>query len=408
MKKAKLITSLLLLIALCLPFVQSSVALAASDSTTLEQDRQELLDKQQDYADAVADRDAAKEQLEAITASLSKVERDKAAIEIDIVFIDSQIASLDSLVAAYEPIVQSLKEELDTLAEKQTEYLEKYEELVRYSFMQGDVSALEILFESKSLGDFLTRLDFTANILEYTSSLLDTINNNTEAVDESRRAYDDAIVALSNLKQEQVDLRAEQTAKLEQLEVLEAEYKRQEEEQSNYISFMQSELKDIMADIAKIEETIKEKEYSLGNWVRPLPSKWKRISSPYGWRVVFGEDDFHEGIDFPCDTGTEVYAVDSGTVVMSEYRGGYGWLVVIYHGGGIKTYYAHNSKLLVKVGQEVERGECISLSGNTGKSTGPHLHFGVMVDGVFVDPEEKDENGGFKYLNTSSFTDRAR
>ena len=391
MKKAKLITSLLLLIALCLPFVQSSVALAASDSTTLEQDRQELLDKQQDYADAVADRDAAKEQLEAITASLSKVERDKAAIEIDIVFIDSQIASLDSLVAAYEPIVQSLKEELDTLAEKQTEYLEKYEELVRYSFMQGDVSALEILFESKSLGDFLTRLDFTANILEYTSSLLDTINNNTEAVDESRRAYDDAIVALSNLKQEQVDLRAEQTAKLEQLEVLEAEYKRQEEEQSNYISFMQSELKD-----------------SLGNWVRPLPSKWKRISSPYGWRVVFGEDDFHEGIDFPCDTGTEVYAVDSGTVVMSEYRGGYGWLVVIYHGGGIKTYYAHNSKLLVKVGQEVERGECISLSGNTGKSTGPHLHFGVMVDGVFVDPEEKDENGGFKYLNTSSFTDRAR
>lgn len=121
---------------------------------------------------------------------------------------------------------------------------------------------------------------------------------------------------------------------------------------------------------------------------RSAVSSWRwpvvgRISSGYGWR---GDDDFHHGIDIAVPSGTTICAVRSGKVIKAGWMGVYGNAVLIDHGKGVQTLYAHNERLLVKVGEQIEAGDQIALSGNTGNTTGPHLHFEIRQNGKAIDP----------------------
>lgn len=123
--------------------------------------------------------------------------------------------------------------------------------------------------------------------------------------------------------------------------------------------------------------------------IQPVLNKdLKRMASGYGWRIdpVYHIRRFHEGMDFTAPLGTDIFATGNGTVVYSGWRQGYGETVEIDHGFNYKTRYAHCSKRLVKVGQKVLRGDVIALVGNTGKSTGPHLHYEVHYHGKPIDP----------------------
>lgn len=119
---------------------------------------------------------------------------------------------------------------------------------------------------------------------------------------------------------------------------------------------------------------------------KPVRGGW--ISSPYGWRTdpFTGEREFHEGIDFAGREGAKVHAVAAGVVTWAGPRYGYGNLVIINDGDGYSTYYAHNEKVLVKVGDIVTRGDVISLMGETGRATGPHVHLEVHKDGKPINP----------------------
>jgi len=117
------------------------------------------------------------------------------------------------------------------------------------------------------------------------------------------------------------------------------------------------------------------------SWVLPLQD-WT-LTSRYGRRGR----DFHEGIDLRAPSGTPVNSVAAGQVIYADSRiGGYGRMIVIRHDSGLSTVYAHNSRLLVKKGQRVSRGQRISLSGSTGRSTGPHLHFEIRQGALPLDP----------------------
>lgn len=126
----------------------------------------------------------------------------------------------------------------------------------------------------------------------------------------------------------------------------------------------------------------KERPPTIGSGTYIYPVKNYRFTSPFGPR--WGRN--HDGIDLACPVGTDVVASDGGTVTFSGYKGSYGYLVIIDHQNGVETYYAHNSELLVKEGDKVYQGYHIAESGNTGRSTGPHCHFGVKVQGEFQDP----------------------
>ncbi|RNC62838.1 MAG: Murein DD-endopeptidase MepM [Candidatus Dichloromethanomonas elyunquensis] len=113
------------------------------------------------------------------------------------------------------------------------------------------------------------------------------------------------------------------------------------------------------------------------------------ISSPFGYRYnPFGgrSSEFHDGVDFACDLGTPVHAAADGVVTFAGWDYTYGRKVEINHGNGIVTFYGHNSRLVVSAGQQVKKGDLISYSGNTGRSSGPHLHYGMHVSGSPVNP----------------------
>ena len=110
------------------------------------------------------------------------------------------------------------------------------------------------------------------------------------------------------------------------------------------------------------------------------------ISSDYGYRHIFGGVNFHRGVDIPAPMGTAVHAAAGGTVIFAGEKGSYGNLVIIDHGNGFQTLYGHNSGFLVKPGDVVTRGQSIAAVGSTGRSTGPHCHFEVHLNGMLVDP----------------------
>ena len=130
----------------------------------------------------------------------------------------------------------------------------------------------------------------------------------------------------------------------------------------------------------------------------PIGAGWEsRVTSEFGYRrdPFTGETRGHTGMDLAVPTGTPVRAALPGTVTAAQYHSSYGYYVMIDHGSGLSTLYAHNSQLLVRVGQTVEAGDIVSLSGSTGRSTGPHLHFEVRVSGQRTNPRY--------YLPTTSY-----
>lgn len=134
--------------------------------------------------------------------------------------------------------------------------------------------------------------------------------------------------------------------------------------------------------------------------VKPVDVSWN--ASSFGWRIdpITGQNAMHEGIDFLVDTGTPVHAAAGGLVVVARFHPQYGKMIDIDHGNGFTTRYAHNSKLLVKVGDLVQRGAVISESGSTGRSTGPHMHFEVRYKGVAQNPN--------RFLKVSAASVKAR
>lgn len=126
---------------------------------------------------------------------------------------------------------------------------------------------------------------------------------------------------------------------------------------------------------------------------KAIPTRWPVegiLTSPYGYRSspTSGKWTFHKGIDIAAKRGTSIRTPKKGIVVVSEYQSGYGNYIEIDHGYGIRTRYGHASKLLKRVGSNVKEGEAIALVGSTGRSTGPHLHYEIRIDGVSIDPQQ--------------------
>jgi murein DD-endopeptidase MepM/ murein hydrolase activator NlpD len=116
------------------------------------------------------------------------------------------------------------------------------------------------------------------------------------------------------------------------------------------------------------------------------PTETHRISSRFGYRTLLGKLEFHKGIDIPVWYGTQVRATKDGLVVNAGWQPGYGWTIELQHEMGFATTYGHNSQLLVSEGDEVAAGQVIAISGNSGRSTGPHLHYEMRLNDTPVDP----------------------
>lgn len=221
-------------------------------------------------------------------------------------------------------------------------------------------------------------------IVAYDVELLQFLEEQRLIVEDRKAELESGRELLGRLKTEEENRqsmllvsRGEQTRLQQELLQDEAELKKQ-------LDQFEKEAKDLEQVLLKLQS---EGDYIGGIMKWPVTGH-TRISSPYGNRIhpILKTNRFHSGIDIPAPTGTNIVAAAAGRVAFAGTQGGYGRTIILDHGGGIMTLYAHNSQLMVSEGAQVTQGSVIAKAGSTGMSTGPHLHFEVRENGKYVDP----------------------
>ena len=275
--------------------------------------------------------------------------------------------------------------------------LQLFRDRVKAIYMTGGYSdtanSLMILLGSKSVSEFLTRTEFLNRIAEHDKQMVEELREELAVLNEEKAVLEEERAALeaekAALEEEQASLEKElKEAKnsIHDLAQMQAEYEENYEELSAMAKQIQAELLDIYKNL-----NTSNTEYVGGEMMWPVPG-YSKISSYYGWR--FNNTDFHTGVDITGSGvhGAKVVAANTGTVVHTNYcpyngySYGYGTYLIVDHGGGITTLYAHLSDISVKKGDIVVMGQQIGKVGNTGWSTGAHLHFEVRKNGSAVNP----------------------
>ncbi len=327
---------------------------------------------------------------------LTSVQNDKKLTLKDIDNLDKQIETKESEIAYLENDISTLEKNI-VVAEENIKYSEeqyekkdllRQERLVAY-YKCGDLSFWDTLLASESITDFFYRYRLLNSIIDYDNQLLTELEeqkneienqkaeleNSKVLCEEKKSKAEEQKLALGDVK----EVRVTYLAKLEKTEDLLEES----------IDELQKKADELTKELQKLASSSSTSKYTGGTMTWPLPGFYS-ITSPYGNRLhpVLKVYKMHTGVDIAgggCN-GKNVVAAADGTVITAGWISGYGYTVVIDHGGGIVTLYAHSQKLLVKKGDKVKRGQAIMLVGSTGYATGPHLHFEVRVNGKYVNP----------------------
>ena len=312
-----------------------------------------------------------------------------------------QIQELNEQIESYEVEIEQLKDEANKL-KNSIDKLEK--ELVisqeKYEFQKGSLEKrlsilyelgetryLDVLLQSRSIGDFISRYYLISQLAEYDNEILEDIEIEKTKIE----------TAKSNLEQERKLYKvakdnAERTSIiLENTRVVKNNYMNQltEEEKilQEKIDIYNEQMKRIDAEIRLYALANVGTDYVGGDMSWPVPG-YSRISSPFGMRVhpITGIYKLHTGTDISAPMGANFVASNSGIVIKAEYNTAYGNMVVIDHGGGVVSLYAHGSEIMVNIGDKVNKGDVVLKVGDTGYSTGPHAHFEIRINGEYKDP----------------------
>lgn len=349
-------------------------------------------------ADYMSDLKAQKEQ---ITEELNTVNEGLENVQIELTETLESINKLDAQIidgetnlelakkqiAENEKEIAEIKERLDYLQkdyDKQKSLLEK--RLVA-AYKRGKTTYLDVLLNSKSITDFISKYHFIEDIAEYDNKILETIEREKNKIEQTNKQLEKKQEELEQTKktQERTLVALENAKTIKNSYV--AELTEEELEIQTKVEEYNNELDNIEAKMAILAMVESGSDYIGGEFLWPIPG-YTTITSPYGMRFhpILHYYRSHNGIDIGATTGAIVVAGNAGTVITASYVGSYGNVVMIDHGGGVVSNYAHGSKILVEVGQVVERGEPIMEAGSTGLSTGPHLHFEIKINGTFVNP----------------------
>lgn len=319
--------------------------------------------------------------------------KEKAALESESKKLVNEHASESN---AYEELLnqisgaeENLRQTEQALAEAINNYNQQYELVaVRLKVMHqnSSITKLDTLLASKSIVEFYERLHYMQIISENDNKMIEDLEAAKQDVEYKKQLQQEAKALLEQKA-------GEKQQRLEQLKTSRAEVEGELAKTKTELAKLEKEIDKQIAESKRLQGVIKnlssKKKYVGGTMVWPSSSSYS-VTSSFGMRKhpILRKYKMHTGIDIGADKGTSIVAANSGTVIMAQYdkSGGYGNMVVLDHGAGITTLYAHASKLCVKVGAEVKAGEVIAKVGSTGLSTGNHLHFEVRVNGEPKNP----------------------
>jgi len=345
-------------------------------------------------SEATAKRKEAQAKLDEIMGQQSSLVERIQTIDDQMAAAEAEIELQEKLIAEYELLIAEKEVELENSRQKELQQQEEMREYLRFMVENGDLCYLEVLFSADDFSDFLTRYEIITRVTEYEQELYqklkeisEEVNTRRIALEEERTAHETLLAetqanieALASELEERNAMMLELEARGEAAKAEFADIAAQEDE-------LEAEMKRLSAQLAREAEQ-NAGRYVGGTFLWPLPASHTRITSKFGMRThpVTGIYKLHTGVDIAAATGVSIYASNSGTVIKSTYGTAYGNYVVIDHGGGICTLYAHMSKRLVSVGEKVAKGETIGKVGSTGYSKGSHLHFEILKNGEYTDP----------------------
>ena len=341
-----------------------------------------------------------KQQIANSAAQASEYGKEIANLEAESQILANRLEIIGELGDEWRKKSDETMGEIAVLEAQKEKDIAAFEEMLRYSYTQGELSYLDIIFDSQSIYDLLSRADLISYHQTANKNILDKLTGTLTELETNVAEYNESIEALEGYGSEQQQLQKELEEKQKIAAQKKAEYEKDAAAKQKLLDQKAKELKEMEADLKRrYEESLKNNTgaatYSGGPFKMPLAQGTYRLSSGFEWRnsPISGKKELHNGLDFAAPKGTPIYAAAAGTVIDARYSSSWGNVIKIDHGGGVVTLYAHCSWLGVSVGNVVSAGQQIAKVGSTGWSTGNHLHFTVYEKGTAVNPR------GSKYLN---------
>lgn len=318
------------------------------------------------------------------------IQLDKSLNELQI-----EISHLEENQKELEATIKDTKANLKEAEAAQEQQYNEMKQRIQMVYESGNKRYLDVLLTASSMTDMMNKTEYVSQVSLYDYNILKELKNAREQVANIKMKLEKDLKSNEALQKEVSEQR-------ETMEVLVDEKKSQIEQYDVSIADQQAEVQKYTQAQQEAENIIAAAEaaaannagnggtntvYTGGVFTWPVPG-YNQITSYFGSRTspVAGASSNHRGIDIACDTGAAVVAAAAGTVIVAAYNYAEGNYVCIDHGGGVVTVYMHNSSLAVSVGETVSAGQTIAYAGSTGVSTGPHCHFGVRVNGGYVDP----------------------
>lgn len=399
LKKGKRIAYLLLSLALVLSCAVPGPSVRAVTSDSIREKEQEI--------------EKAKKEVSGLKSNLTDVEKLKKELEQSksdltayVRQLDGQLADIQEKISQYNTMITEKEEEieetardLDEAQQRQEQQYAAMKKRIQFMYERSDSFYLETLFGSDSISGIVNRADYIEALSRYDREKLDEyvetrkyVELCKEELEIEKQLLDEAREAV---EQEEANVNTMIGEKEAQILSVSNDISNKEAAIKEYEDMIAQE----NAEIAALEKAVAEEKarleaenaqariYNGGMFAWPCPS-YKRISDEYGNRMhpTLGVEKFHNGLDMAASSGSSILAAYDGDVVAADYSASMGNYIMINHGSGLYTIYMHCSALYVSKGQTVSKGQNIAAVGSTGRSTGPHLHFGVRLNGNYVSP----------------------
>ena len=370
----------------CAVLIVSAPITSYADSTLdhLNDQYEQLENQQQAIKDKLSATKTEKEKQEAIRSSLTS---QITTTQQQITLLDNKINYLQNDIAEKERKIEELSAEV---LEQQDLFMKRIRSIYKSSV---GTSMLGMVFGVDSLGSYLSYGKYLSRISEHDSTLLQTLADNIAELRELQQQMQVEKEDLADTKVTAESKKASLTSQKTEVESTLQDIKKMEQEYLADQAAIQKEMQQIQADIDAIYAAAagsgSQVDYSTTGFIYPIKG-YTYISSYYGWR--FNNTDYHTGVDFPAPANTPIRASASGTVIYVRTGAGYGrnWgygnYLIVDHGGGFSTLYAHCTSIPVSVGDTVTKGQTIAYVGTTGWSTGYHLHFEIRRNGAHTNP----------------------